>query len=212
MESCKPARPVPLIHFHGTADKANPYEGGTSLAGLFVSVSDQMQFWVQFNGCPAQPQTTETGSIRHDLYTPCTAGADVELYTIVDGLHAWPGGEAVNQKMGEPTQENLGLGNHLGFLCLTSHAINTQVGASSRRIIKLRITSNSNLRDVDDRLCFLGPPNQTHQSQRYKQRAGTGQCESLGLLGRWKYICWGYGRRRQHRCIYAEWCRGDLGF
>lgn len=106
MKSCNPSRPVPIIHFHGTADEANPYNGGKSLPGFqFFSVDTAIQFWVNSNGCPTQPQTNETGSIRHDIYSPCTANTAVELYSITDGMHAWPGGEAVNQKMGEPTME-----------------------------------------------------------------------------------------------------------
>lgn len=106
MQACQPGRPVPLIHFHGTADDANPYDGGTSLGGFqFIPVDTAIQFWVDFNGCPAQPQSTETGSIRHDVYAPCGSGSTVELYTIASGKHAWPGGEAVNQVMGEPNME-----------------------------------------------------------------------------------------------------------
>ena len=29
----------------------------------------------------------------------------MELYTIVDGKHAWPGGQAVSAQVGEPTSE-----------------------------------------------------------------------------------------------------------
>ncbi len=106
MEACQPQRPVPLIHFHGTADDPNPYDGGRTLGGYeFISVDRAIQFWVDFNDCPAQPQTTESGSIRHDVYTPCASGSSVELYTIVGGKHAWPGGEAVNLAMGEPNME-----------------------------------------------------------------------------------------------------------
>jgi len=106
MQSCQPKRPVAVIHFHGTADDPNPYNGGETLAGFqFISVDSAIQFWVSFNECPAQPQKTESGSIRDDLYAPCRSGSAVELYTIAGGKHAWPGGEAVNQVMGEPNME-----------------------------------------------------------------------------------------------------------
>ena len=106
MQACQPGRPVPLIHFHGTADDPNPYEGGTTLGGFqFIPVKTAIQFWVDFDGCPVEPQTTVSGSIRHDVYAPCTSGSAVELYTIEGGKHAWPGGEAVNQAMGEPNME-----------------------------------------------------------------------------------------------------------
>ena len=41
----------------------------------------------------------------HEVYAPCGQDASVELYTIQDGEHAWPGGEAVSAQVGEPTME-----------------------------------------------------------------------------------------------------------
>ena len=106
MQACQPGRSVPLIHFHGTADRLNPYLGGETQAGYqFVSVDDAIQFWAENNGCSDQAQRTETGSILHDLYASCSQGSAVELYTIMDGEHAWPGGEAVSKQVGEPTME-----------------------------------------------------------------------------------------------------------
>ncbi len=106
MQACQPARAVPLIHFHGTDDEPNPYNGGTTPGGVrFVSVADAIRFWVDFNGCPTQAQRQTSGNIHHDVYTPCLGGSSIELYTIVGGKHAWPGGEAVNLRMGEPTME-----------------------------------------------------------------------------------------------------------
>ena len=106
MQACQPERPVAIIHFHGTEDDPNPYYGGETLAGFqFIPVDTAIQFWVGFNGCPLQPQRSESGSIRNELYSPCESGSAVELYTITGGKHAWPGGEAVNQVMGEPNME-----------------------------------------------------------------------------------------------------------
>ncbi len=106
MQVCQPMRPVPVIHFHGTDDEPNPYNGGETPGGVqFISVADAIQFWVDFNGCPGEPQRSESGSIIHDLYAPCQGGSSVELYTVTGGKHAWPGGEAVNLRMGEPTME-----------------------------------------------------------------------------------------------------------
>ncbi|MEW6092992.1 MAG: PHB depolymerase family esterase [Chloroflexota bacterium] len=106
MQVCQPARPVPVIHFHGTDDEPNPYNGGETPGGVqFISVADAIQFWVDFNGCPGEPQRSESGSIIHDVYAPCQSNTSVELYTVTGGKHAWPGGEAVNLRMGEPTME-----------------------------------------------------------------------------------------------------------
>ncbi|MBN1148115.1 MAG: hypothetical protein JXA78_12725 [Anaerolineales bacterium] len=106
-QSCQPGRAVPIQHFHGTADRLNPYDGGHGPGGglEFASVADTIQFWVTQNGCPAQAQTSESGSIVHELYAPCDQGAAVELYTIAGGEHAWPGGESVSAEIGAPTME-----------------------------------------------------------------------------------------------------------
>ena len=105
-EACHPARSVPVIHFHGTADRLNPYNGGTTSVGFeFVSVEDAIGFWVEKNACPNPLQRTQSGTIQHDVYTPCAQNSAIELYSIVGGEHAWPGGEAVNLQVGEPTME-----------------------------------------------------------------------------------------------------------
>ncbi len=102
---CRPARNVPVIHFHGTADRLNPYDGGTTAAGFkFVSVKDAIGFWAGKNMCPA-PQRTESGTIQHDVYAPCATKSAIELYSIIGGEHAWPGGEAVDPRVGKPTME-----------------------------------------------------------------------------------------------------------
>lgn len=106
MEACRPSRPLPVLHFHGTDDEPNPYNGGVTPGGAqFISVSDQIAFWVSANGCPAAPQRSESGSVIHDVYAHCRGGAAVELYTVTGGKHAWPGGEAVSLRMGQPTME-----------------------------------------------------------------------------------------------------------
>jgi len=103
---CRPARSVPIIHFHGTADRLNPYEGATTSAGFkFVSVKDAIGFWAQKNACPAPLPRKESGTIQHDVYAPCAQNSAVELYSIVGGEHAWPGGEAVDPRIGKPTME-----------------------------------------------------------------------------------------------------------
>ncbi len=105
-QACHPARSVPIIHFHGTADRLNPYDGGTTSAGFeYVPVQDAIGFWAGQNTCPTQPQSATSGNIQHDVYAPCAEGTAVELYTVLDGEHAWPGGEAVSPQVGEPTME-----------------------------------------------------------------------------------------------------------
>lgn len=106
LKACAPSRPVPILHFHGTADDPNPYNGGKTPAGVeFLSVAATMHYWADFNGCPDKPESAKSGNIQHSKLSPCKSSSELELYTIIGGKHAWPGGEAVNEKMGEPTKE-----------------------------------------------------------------------------------------------------------
>lgn len=105
---CQPSQPVSVIEFHGTADQHIPYEGGIGPASLvgadFASVQDSIGFWVSADQCNSQPQTNTFDDIQHQVWTGCTAKAAVELYTIIDGGHAWPGGESGWPGADQPTQ------------------------------------------------------------------------------------------------------------
>jgi polyhydroxybutyrate depolymerase len=94
IDGCSPARPVPVIHFHGTSDFVVPYDGG-GLGGA-DSVGDTIAGWVQRNGCKdAQPTNVyQKGDATCDEYQACTDGASVRLCTIDGGGHQWPGGES----------------------------------------------------------------------------------------------------------------------
>jgi polyhydroxybutyrate depolymerase len=93
---CNPAETVSVIGFHGTADQHIPYQGGFGPESLvevdFASVQDSVNFWVSFNGCNPQAQKDVVDEIEHETWSGCRDGSAVELYTIVDGGHAWPGG------------------------------------------------------------------------------------------------------------------------
>jgi polyhydroxybutyrate depolymerase len=94
---CRPSRPISVIAFHGTADQHIPYDGGYGPKSLvnvdFASVQASIAFWTAFDGCAPQPRADSFQDIRHETWTGCAGGSSVELYTIVGGGHAWPGGE-----------------------------------------------------------------------------------------------------------------------
>ncbi len=106
---CNPKEPLSVIDFHGTTDEHVPYDGGVgdkSLAGVpFVSVKDSIDFWLKFDQCPLTPKTESFADVQHDAYSNCANGTAVELYTIVGGGHAWPGGNGPAWPGGDqPTQ------------------------------------------------------------------------------------------------------------
>lgn len=95
-EACNPARPVPAVIFHGTADQIVPYLGGQS--GPFDQSFPSIPTWVdtlaQHNHCPGETlELPASGDVSGIQYTGCTA--DVMFYTITGGGHSWPGGEPI---------------------------------------------------------------------------------------------------------------------
>jgi polyhydroxybutyrate depolymerase len=106
---CNPSQPTAVLMFHGTADQHLPYEGGVgskSWVGVdFASVQESVDFWTTFNGCNPQPQTESFADVRHQVWSGCQEGTAVELYTIVGGGHAWPGGNSSGRPdADQPTQ------------------------------------------------------------------------------------------------------------
>jgi polyhydroxybutyrate depolymerase len=52
----QPARPLPVIAFHGKQDEVVPYKGGPGFEGVhFLSVTDSIGFWVKQAGCKSTP-------------------------------------------------------------------------------------------------------------------------------------------------------------
>jgi polyhydroxybutyrate depolymerase len=94
--ACNPSRPVSVIHFHGTADRMVPFEGGfgDGVSGFsFAPVDDTIGFWVQADGCNVMVEQEHTGPVLHEAHAPCAEGTAVELYVIDGGVHGWPGGK-----------------------------------------------------------------------------------------------------------------------
>lgn len=108
---CKPAHPVSVIIFHGTADQHILYEGGPPKKifddhpRVDNSVAYAVSFWVKQNGCSNNSKKQDKGNISIETYTDDKNGTEVALYTIKDGGHVWPGGEKGGPWGDEPTQE-----------------------------------------------------------------------------------------------------------
>ncbi len=97
---CAPARPVPVLHFHGTDDNIVGYNG---IRG-YLSVADSMEGWVTRNACsPMSTPDFMLDDVRCELWNGCQGGAEVKLCTIDGGGHTWPGGTPI-PGLGDTTQ------------------------------------------------------------------------------------------------------------
>lgn len=84
---CAPTHPMPLLHFHGTADGLVAYDGAGGR-----SVPDLVAWWAERNGCaPTASTTLQHGTGTCVTYSACTAGADATLCTLEGEGHCWPG-------------------------------------------------------------------------------------------------------------------------
>ncbi len=100
--SCHPARPLPVLVIHGTADPLVPYDGGhvrgRGGGGSVLSVSATADVWLRRDACTGSttvtlPDRSDDGTrVRLREGTGCTPHTGVAVYTIVGGGHTWPGG------------------------------------------------------------------------------------------------------------------------
>jgi polyhydroxybutyrate depolymerase len=90
-EPCKPARPITVMSFRGTADPLVPYAGGASKppSGLdvtihFLGAEGTLKKWGELDGCTGTPTDTGNGC---QAYTQCKEGVEVTLCTAQGGSH-----------------------------------------------------------------------------------------------------------------------------
>ncbi len=85
-------RPVPVLSFHGLADRQNPYAGQAASRGAewLESVPDALAGWARHNGCDLDVIMDDPeGPLSTMRYEGCADGAGVRLIRI-DGLgHTW---------------------------------------------------------------------------------------------------------------------------
>jgi polyhydroxybutyrate depolymerase len=92
---CTDQRAVPMIAFHGTADRTVPYHGGKSWVapGAFPDMPTWAADWARRNRCGANPvESAVAADVTRLEYSNCGDNAAVVLYTVKDGGHSWPGG------------------------------------------------------------------------------------------------------------------------
>ena len=113
--SCRPKRPVAVMHFHGTADKRVPFgpAGSRALASAgFRSVADTIRIWAKVNRCSPKPATTDLPdkaddgtSVKRMSHKAGRGGAEVVLFEIRGGGHTWPGQQPLLPISGKSTND-----------------------------------------------------------------------------------------------------------
>src|SRR5437867_3524534 len=82
---CKERRAIPMIAFHGTADRFAFFNGGQSWVAPhpFPAVPIWTANWARRNRCGAKPvESLVARDVTRREYTQCAANASVVLYTI----------------------------------------------------------------------------------------------------------------------------------
>lgn len=107
----QPANAVSIIHIHGMADKSVRYEGGVNSDEALsrrndLSVAESIQFWVEANQCDtdATREERDEGLVFVEIYACAETETTVELISIVDGGHAWPGGTVLRRAADRPSE------------------------------------------------------------------------------------------------------------
>lgn len=115
VEPCDPARPVPIVAFHGTKDPYLSFDGGLGEAALNLpapdgsgrtvrdlgvgdaaagpSVTDAMTAWAKRNGCTTKARERAVADDVTLVTFACTKAREVQLYRVEGGGHSWPGSE-----------------------------------------------------------------------------------------------------------------------
>ena len=115
--NCSPPMATPMLFMDGTADQQVPYDGtalGLCTVSNLCSISAPAaaQFWATADGCGTAVQSTrlidtvvDGTDVRVDHFGGCAGGSAVELYTINNGGHVWPGALDFTPRLGLTTQD-----------------------------------------------------------------------------------------------------------
>lgn len=99
IDQSHPIRPVPVLHFHGTADQLVPFDHANTNPSImtFKSVDQSIQTWVKLDGCNDKPtidvlsKDGDEMKVTRKTYGGGKDGSEVVLIVIEGGGHTWPG-------------------------------------------------------------------------------------------------------------------------
>ena len=94
---CPGRAPLSVLAIHGAADTTVPYAGNGLLGYHFgnPSVPERMAEWAQRDRCQPTPSVTHPhAGLTVEHWRGCTAGVDLQLWTIAGWPHRWPRAQA----------------------------------------------------------------------------------------------------------------------
>lgn len=92
LDPCTHPSPTSVIHIHGLQDTTIPFTGGVGNGNAAIDgppVPTVIAQWRTTDQCA--PATTTTSGVVTTSTSACADGGGVELITISDGGHGWPG-------------------------------------------------------------------------------------------------------------------------
>lgn len=109
-------RPMPVMHFHGTADAIVPFTGpddNTPESIRFRSVDETVALWAAANECSSSPvvvdepnRADDGTTVKRVTYCAGRHNREVILFAIEGGGHTWPGNETIFKKaLGRSTRD-----------------------------------------------------------------------------------------------------------
>jgi polyhydroxybutyrate depolymerase len=108
-DPCRPRKPVSVLHVHGLADQNVPFGGGEPTKNFqpdpptYAPVRDGIDTFVRTDECRRAPRVRTSGVVTTERWRGCDAGTGVELITIADGGHSWPGGMRIADVLDPPS-------------------------------------------------------------------------------------------------------------
>ena len=100
LAECKPARPVAVLHFHGTADGVVSFLMTDKNMPPFMklkSVQESIKIWVKLDGCQEEPvvdvlsKADDPLKVTRKRHPGGRDGTEVVLVEVAGGGHTWPG-------------------------------------------------------------------------------------------------------------------------
>ena len=93
-DGCVPVRAVPILAFHGKADRVNQYEVSANSRPYWrMGVETAVERWRQANQCSNDVQVRQiSDNVELRSWTSCSDGAEIRFVVIADGGHVWPDG------------------------------------------------------------------------------------------------------------------------